>query len=82
MTPERWQRVEQLYHSAMECTSGKRAAYLASECAGDEELGREAESLATSRGRRISGAASACGGHGAIRPVAFMAAPVWHEIPT
>ena len=45
VTPERWQRVEQLYHSALECESGERAAYLAAECAGDEELRCEVESL-------------------------------------
>jgi len=45
MTPERWQRVEQLYHSALERTAGEREAYLAAECAGDEGLRREVESL-------------------------------------
>ena len=45
MTPERWQRIEQLYHSALERAPGERAAYLAAECAGDDELQREVESL-------------------------------------
>ena len=45
MKPERWQRIEQLYHSALGRVPGERAAYLAAECAGDEELRREVESL-------------------------------------
>ena len=45
MSPERWQRVEQLYHSALERSAEERAAYLAAECAGDGELQREVESL-------------------------------------
>ena len=45
VTPERWQRIEQLYHSALERTPGDRAAYLAAECAGDEDFRREVESL-------------------------------------
>ena len=45
MAPERWQRIEQLYHSALGLASEVRAAYLAAECAGDEELRREVESL-------------------------------------
>ena len=45
VAPERWQRIEQLYHSALGRAPGERAAYLAAECAGDEELRREVESL-------------------------------------
>jgi len=43
--PERWQRIEQLYHSALGRALGERAAYLAEECGGDEELRREVEAL-------------------------------------
>src|SRR5262245_49206930 len=45
MKPERWQRVEQLYHSALEREDGQRAAFLAAACAGDDSLRREVESL-------------------------------------
>jgi uncharacterized protein (DUF2384 family) len=45
MTPERWQRIEQLYHEALEHEEGQRAAYLAEVCAGDNALQREVESL-------------------------------------
>jgi len=45
VTPERWKRIEELYHSALAREGGQRAAYLAEACAGDEELRREVESL-------------------------------------
>ena len=45
MTPERWRRIEQLYHSALTREGGERVSYLAAACAGDEELRREVESL-------------------------------------
>lgn len=45
MTPERWQRVEELYHAAFARTPGERAAFLAEACAQDEALRREVESL-------------------------------------
>jgi serine/threonine protein kinase len=45
MTPERWQRVEELYHAARARREGDHAAFLADACAGDEALRREVESL-------------------------------------
>lgn len=45
MTPQRWERIEQLFHSAAERTAEERAAYLEVACAGDAELRREVESL-------------------------------------
>lgn len=45
MTPERWRQVEALFHSSLEREPGERAAYVAAECAGDEALRREVESL-------------------------------------
>lgn len=45
MDPERWQRIEQLYHSALPLEAGARSAFLREACAGDEELRREVESL-------------------------------------
>jgi non-specific serine/threonine protein kinase/serine/threonine-protein kinase len=45
MTPERWQRVEELYHAALARSESDPAAFLADACAGDEALRREVESL-------------------------------------
>ena len=45
MGPERWQKIEQLYHSALEIETCQRGAYLAIACGGDEELREEVESL-------------------------------------
>jgi eukaryotic-like serine/threonine-protein kinase len=45
MTPERWRKVEQLYHSALEREVSLRAAYVQEVCAGDEALRAEVESL-------------------------------------
>ena len=45
MTPERWQGIESLYHSALELGPARRSAFLDEKCRGDEELRREIESL-------------------------------------
>src|SRR5262249_25655511 len=45
MNPERWEQVEQLYHSALERDVSQRAAFLNAACAGDDSLRREVESL-------------------------------------
>jgi serine/threonine protein kinase len=45
MTRERWQRIESLYYSALGREKGRRSAFLADACEGDEELRREVESL-------------------------------------
>lgn len=45
MSAERWQRVERLYHLALEKQPVDRSAFLVEACAGDEELRREVESL-------------------------------------
>jgi len=45
MEPERWRRVEQLYHSALKVAADKRARFLQNECQDDEELRQEVESL-------------------------------------
>jgi eukaryotic-like serine/threonine-protein kinase len=42
---ERWERIERLYHAALERETATRAAFLAEACAGDEELRREVVSL-------------------------------------
>lgn len=45
MSPERWQQIERLYHTALEKQPADRAAFLDQACAGDEGLRREIESL-------------------------------------
>jgi eukaryotic-like serine/threonine-protein kinase len=49
MTPERWQRVEQLLQSALKLEENYRADFLKQACAGDEVLRREVESLLAHR---------------------------------
>jgi Tol biopolymer transport system component/predicted Ser/Thr protein kinase len=45
MSPERWQKIEQLYHTALEREPGGRSAFLDQACQGDAELRREVEAL-------------------------------------
>ncbi len=45
ITPERWRRVEELYHAALAHAAGDRAAFLAGACEDDDALRREVESL-------------------------------------
>jgi len=45
MTPERWQRIEALYHAALEREAGDRSAFLTEACGDDEGLRREVEGL-------------------------------------
>ncbi len=45
MEPERWRRVEDLYHSALDRHQNDRAPFLERACEGDEDLRREVESL-------------------------------------
>ena len=45
MTPERWKRIEELYHQALARERGERELFLCEACAGDEQLHREVQSL-------------------------------------
>src|SRR5215831_11358316 len=45
MKPEHWQKIEELYHTALEREAGRRAGFLEQACGGDEALRREVESL-------------------------------------
>lgn len=45
MKPERWNKIESIFHKALEADEGRRAAVLEESCAGDEVLRREVESL-------------------------------------
>src|SRR5260221_14727691 len=50
MTPDRWQKIEELYHSAREREESQRVAFLNEACAGDDALRREVESLLACEG--------------------------------
>ena len=45
MTPERWKKLEALFHEALELQGEARTAFLAKVCGGDEQLHEEAERL-------------------------------------
>ncbi len=45
MNPDRWRRVEWLYHSAAKIPAERRAAFLEAHCQDDEELRKEVASL-------------------------------------
>ena len=45
MTPERWQKVEELFHLSLEREASQRAAFLDEACAGDPDLRGKVESL-------------------------------------
>ena len=48
MTPERWQQIDQLFKAALACEPAEREEFLAANCAGDEALRLEVESLLSS----------------------------------
>ena len=45
MTPDQWQRIEELYHTALELPVGERKDFLARASSGDEGLRRKVEDL-------------------------------------
>jgi len=45
MTPERWKRIEELFHAARVRPTSDRSAFLADACADDDRLRRNVESL-------------------------------------
>jgi serine/threonine protein kinase len=51
MTPERWQRIEELLHAILERPPADREAFLREACAGDEPLRAEVASLVAAHGR-------------------------------
>src|SRR5437763_204305 len=54
MTPERWQRIDEIFQAAVELTAEERAVFVESACAGDDELRREVESLITADEQGLS----------------------------
>lgn len=51
MDPERWQRIEQLYHAALALKETERSSLLEDSCASDEALHREVEGLLACHGK-------------------------------
>ncbi|HEX8282478.1 MAG TPA: protein kinase [Pyrinomonadaceae bacterium] len=51
MTPERWQRIKELFHAAVELEPAERGALLDAACAGDAEARAEVESLVAAHER-------------------------------
>lgn len=45
MSDPRWQRIEEVFHQAVDLDPAQRADFLATACIGDDELRREVESL-------------------------------------
>ena len=43
--PERWRRIEELFHATIELPENQRSDYLRDQCGGDEPLRQEIESL-------------------------------------
>jgi len=41
MKPERWGKIESIFHKALDAEESRRAAVLEESCAGDEDLRRE-----------------------------------------
>ncbi len=48
MTPERWQKVKQIFQAALESAPGERSTFLSNACGRDESLRKEVESLLAS----------------------------------
>ena len=46
-TPERWQRIKELFAEAQQRSAGERVVFLQGECGADESLRSEVESLLT-----------------------------------
>src|SRR5262245_27069139 len=45
VTPERWQQIQAIYHTALARAGEERARFLDTACAGDTQLRRELEQL-------------------------------------
>jgi len=55
MTPQRWQRVEELYHAATERPAALRSGFLAQACGDDGDMRQEVESLLAQPDARSNG---------------------------
>src|SRR6185369_17255798 len=48
MKPDRWQKVKEIFHAAMDHAPAERDLFVSDACAGDEALRKEVESLMSS----------------------------------
>ena len=48
MNPERWQKLERLFHSVLEREPGERDSFIREACGGDEELRADLDSIIAS----------------------------------
>jgi eukaryotic-like serine/threonine-protein kinase len=57
LTPERWERIDELFAAALDLPPGERRALLARECAGDPDMLREVLALlaAAAESERVLG---------------------------
>jgi hypothetical protein len=51
VTPERWRRINEIFHAALDQDDGARDRFIHEACAGDEELLREVQSLLATHAR-------------------------------
>ena len=61
MNPERWQRIKELFHDAIERAPAERRAFLDAACAEDAQMRAEVESLVSAHerdGEFLDGAAA------------------------
>ena len=49
MKPERWEKVESIFHKALQADESQRSSVIEESCAGDAGLRREVESAAALR---------------------------------
>jgi len=54
MNPERWQKLNGIFHAAVECEPGERDAFIAEACDGDEDLEQELKSMIAHLGQANS----------------------------
>ena len=50
MKPDRWQKIDAIFHAALQHKPDERGAFIDEACQGDEELRREVESLLAEEG--------------------------------
>src|SRR3990172_9441328 len=54
MSSDRWEKIQELYHAALELEPTQRSAFLKEACGGDEAVCREVEALLASHGKASS----------------------------
>jgi eukaryotic-like serine/threonine-protein kinase len=82
MKPERWNKIESIFHKALQADECRRGSVIEESCAGDEELRREVESLLAHHSDSASfiekPAFAGQANTGSVRPVAAADVPRPH----